>query len=179
MLKYFQVNSISKLHLSKGDKIMSKATALKKSISGILFSSAMFASNPTSSTTLPEYEVTPNEFDCIGPCYDRPRIEDGGGYYSGGGGGGGGGGASIIRDAFNNPNNPVPATCRSSPETRQAHAHEDGKPMLLRAFVTFSRLPHVGEIFRVEYDDGGTELYQWTGMSDPLDNPVPGSLTCP
>lgn len=93
-----------------------------------------------------------------------------------GGGGGSGGQHSVGGDVPDAPQNPSPATCNSAPEDREAHAQEDGR--FLRTEL-LPQAPAPGSIWRVTYDDGGTEVYVWSGMSAPFSYAVGNTLTCP
>lgn len=84
-----------------------------------------------------------------------------------------------VQQALNNPNNPVPATCSSDAMTREAHAQEDGRYVRAQWLATGRGVPRAGQAFRVEFDDGGTEVYIWSGMSAPFSHALPGSLKCP
>lgn len=92
------------------------------------------------------------------------------------GGGGSSGNVSVGGDAPDNPENPQPATCNSSADVREAHAQEDGR--FLRAEM-FPQHPATGSVWRVTFDDGGTEVYVWSGMSAPFSYAVEGTLQCP
>jgi hypothetical protein len=96
--------------------------------------------------------------------------------FGGAGGPGGSGSSSGTGTVLDAPNNPTPATCQSDALTRLAHAQEDGR--YTRA-QQYPRVPATGSLWRVTFDDGGSEIYSWTGMSSPFESAIPGSLQCP
>lgn len=97
------------------------------------------------------------------------------GGCTGGGNSGGGWGTSsgTVPDA---PDNPTPATCRSDALTREAHAQSDGRYLRVDRYPN---VPQTGSIWQVNFDDGGSEMYYWTGMSAPFGHAIPGTLRCP
>jgi hypothetical protein len=93
-----------------------------------------------------------------------------------GGGNSGGGGFATAGSVPDAPNNPVRATCRADSMIREAHAQEDGR--YLRA-QRYPNVPQTGSTWQVNFDDGGSEVYFWTGMSAPFGHAIPGTLRCP
>ncbi|MFN3965518.1 MAG: hypothetical protein ACK4JC_08870 [Silanimonas lenta] len=83
-----------------------------------------------------------------------------------------------------NPANDETATCLSDVGSRQMHAHKDVAPYAAARWLAGRPIGR-GELVRVTYDDGGTEL--WRAVGGPPTStawsihpvPVSGSLKCP
>jgi hypothetical protein len=92
---------------------------------------------------------------------------------------GGGVAMRAVQPAVNDPNNRTPATCQSDAMTREAHAQDDGRYVRAVWQATGRGYPRAGQAFRVTFDDGGSEVYIWSGMSAPFSHALEGSLQCP
>jgi len=84
----------------------------------------------------------------------------------------------------NNPANNEYATCTADAESRLHHAHRDAAPYINARFNA-RRPVQRGELLRVTYDDGGSEVWRAMGplvsaTAPSVQNPpVSGTLRCP